>query len=354
MLARLSIDLPYNIAIKQHEPFPLYEYETYGYKVRNLPPAYTEEREVTAPDELRMNDEPAILANILRIDFEKNNFNRERDGDIDPPIPIINYAVNSFIIRLRHVANASHVHTTTLPKGNWRIEYTNNDGSPLEKNSTLVRGRGGATILKFDMVGLTSEIWTRVHELPSDYAPPAWEILLLDAQAQLPNVGTAVVLAASALEVFIAPVLDTLAKEHVTPAGLWEWVNNRNDHRLEPSAKEQYDVLLRLLAGHSLKEERTLWDGFSNLRDARNAFVHEGTATIGKTTVDPERAAELVTTAGAIINKIRDWLPEHLRWPNHLVSVTFKMSKRIATSSNEDKHVTATGASVREEQEDRP
>jgi len=47
-----------------------------------------------------------------------------------------------------------------------------------------------------------------MHQLPDGYEPPPWEVLLLDAIGELPNVGTAIVLSATALEVFIAAILN--------------------------------------------------------------------------------------------------------------------------------------------------
>ena len=95
-------------------------------------------------------------------------------------------------------------------------------------------------------------MWQDIHELPPDYEPPAWEELLLDAEAEFPRIGPAIVLAATALEVLISQVLDRLAAQSSLPAPLWQWINRRGE---EPAVDQQYDALLKFFTGHSLKEE---------------------------------------------------------------------------------------------------
>ncbi|MGD1070644.1 MAG: hypothetical protein ABSB15_10935 [Bryobacteraceae bacterium] len=90
---------------------------------------------------------------------------------------------------------------------------------------------------------------------------------------------------------------------------------------------EQYDVLLKFLTGHSLKEESELWASFQNLKQARNRFVHEGLASIGKVPVDAAKAEELVRSAPKIIARIREWLPEDIQ------RRTFDPSVRVEITS---------------------
>ena len=92
-----------------------------------------------------------------------------------------------------------------------------------------------------------------MHELPDDYQPLPWDVLLLDAQAELPKIGTAIVLAATALEVFIAGILDQLAKEKAVPEELWSWISEREDYHQQPTLVEQYNDLLHFFTGHSLR-----------------------------------------------------------------------------------------------------
>ena len=60
------------------------------------------------------------------------------------------------------------------------------------------------------MCALDAQTWSELRAEP-EKAAPAWETLLLDASAVLPQIGPAIVLAYTALEVLIAAVLSDLA-----------------------------------------------------------------------------------------------------------------------------------------------
>jgi hypothetical protein len=174
-------------------------------------------------------------------------------------------------------------------------------------------------------------MWDEVHSLPTDYVPPPWESLLLDATLSGVSSGNSIVLATTALEVFISHVLDGLATRRAQPNGLWEWINNRFDHEREPSLEEQYDVLLKVLTSHSLKEDRGLWQAFRDVKSARNSFVHEGIARIGKASepVDPKTVRSLIHSAELVISKIREWLPDDMRWKQQDQKPEIRIWKRL-------------------------
>jgi hypothetical protein len=154
-----------------------------------------------------------------------------------------------------------------------------------------------------------------VYALEPDWTAPVWDDILLDATNALPKIGTAVVLAATALEVFIADVLERLSAKGDVPPDIWQWINDRDNWLKDPSTEEQFDMLLKHFVGHSLKEETTLWPAFKELRTARNTFVHEGRATVGGAELQLARASQLVGHATDIIRIVRNWLaPEH-QWP---------------------------------------
>jgi hypothetical protein len=204
----------------------------------------------------------------------------------------------------------------------------NDDESELKEEAGLVRGRGVRTF-QTSVVALTNKVWSNVFDLPLDYEPPPWESLLLDATVEMPSIGPALVLAATALEVFISRVLDRLAPNKVIPSELWHWINNRRQWLQEPALEEQYDALLRCLTSHSLKDEPLLWEAFKNLKDARNAFVHEGVAKIGETPVSTESANKLLASTSNIIAKIREWLPNELHWPEFKHEINIEIQKRL-------------------------
>jgi len=80
---------------------------------------------------------------------------------------------------------------------------------------------------------------------------------------------------------------------------------------------EQFDHLLKILSGYSLKEDGPLWEAFRNLRNARNSFVHEGTARVGRAPVSIDQARQLLGKSMEIIAAIRKRLPEDLQWKTY-------------------------------------
>jgi hypothetical protein len=85
--------------------------------------------------------------------------------------------------------------------------------------------------------------------------------------------------------------------------------------RCEPSVADKFDVLLRAMTGHSLKEEAMLWQGFMRLKNARNDFVHQG-----KLTVTRAETGALLQNAWAITEKVKSWLPVAMQWTDPVTS----------------------------------
>lgn len=78
--------------------------------------------------------------------------------------------------------------------------------------------------------------------------------------------------------------------------------------------------MLKSLGGRSLKEDTGLWQAWVQLCQARNSFVHEGRAMLGKkksrnrTPLTRQTAREVVARAEQIIDFIEAFLPaEHRR-----------------------------------------
>jgi hypothetical protein len=318
MLARLYVLMPYAVIVAEGDEFLLYEQKDGDYTIQFLPPvcdvaALSGQR----PASLTLDGKPAFEANVMRIDFHKNSFDRRANSPMDPPEEIIRRAVDEFHSRLRFVTRTAHARPISFPRnqGGWRLDYTNDDGSPLEAREGYVRGRG--TIhFQWSFIGMSRGVWDNMFSLPPEFEVPIWHGLHLDAVAALPNVGTAVVLAATSLEVFIGVLLNNLAAKRGVSAALWEWIRDREGRILQqPSVEDQFDVLLKEFSGHSLKEKAALWEAFTNIKSARNSFVHEGIARIGRSTLTPDNAAALVGRVNEIISEVREWIPEDLRWP---------------------------------------
>jgi hypothetical protein len=241
---------------------------------------------------------------------------------------LVQRSANSFITRVRYVTRATHVHALRWPYVNWRLRYLSDDGSELPEQAGLVRGRGSSGF-RLSIAAVGPEAWNHVHSLAHDYSPPAWDTLRLDAKDVLPDVGTSVVLAATCLEVFIAHTLDALAERSALPPDFWQWINGRGDWLREPTTAEQFDALLKLFVGHSLKEDPKLWEGFKNLKSARNSFVHEGVARIGGKTVSSDDSLKLLVKANEIIARLREWIPNDLKWPEFELKTQMSLEKQF-------------------------
>jgi len=184
---------------------------------------------------------------------------------------------------------------------------------------------------------MPAEVWELALTLPVDFTLPIWHNLILDANAQLPEVNTSIVLANAALESFIKLSLDILAKSSSIPPESWEWINTRDDTMLkQPSAKEMFDQVLFLLTGRSLKRDQPeLWKAFDDLRDARNSMVHRGKAVTkkktrkGTTTTDvtSEKAKEMVDNASRIISWVESLLPDEYKRVMFLGNINYTVAR---------------------------
>lgn len=329
MLARLFVLLPFRLSVPEGEQFPIYEYVDEGCGVRVYPPRRSDRPlPQEGVDEIRMDGMPAFQADVLHVDFHKETFDRSKGPLCDPPEQVIRRAVNSFLLRLRHVARAPQIRPLNFPWVSWRIRYLNDDETELEKDENLVRGRGTFQ-LSLSWIALNKKVWEDVHSLPINFESPAWEGLLLDAQEELPAIGPAVVLAATALEVFISYVLDGMAEIKAVTPDLWRWISQRGDWLRQPTVEEQYDTLLKILTGHTLKEDHKLWESFMHLKAARNSFVHEGVAKVGGAPVTLESVQKLIASASEIVVQVRSWIPSELHWPEFKHAIQIEAFKQL-------------------------
>ena len=325
MIARLAMSLPFVFAVPDHTEFRLHDYEMAdGLLVREYPPSKTDLPVEHVPETLTVNGVPAYLANGLRIDFFRDSFDRRQGKKtMDPPQEVVMHCAELLVNRLRFVLKAPGVQFHLLQTTNWNLHYLRDDETEFEHEDGLVRivwSRG----LNWSVTAVTPQAWDAMNELDVDFEAPAWETLLLDASALLPNLGASIVLAATALEVFVAKVLDDLARQSTgLRVDVWDWINSR-DWTKAPSTEEQFDALLRILCGHSLQENEALWTSFKHLRKARNVFVHEGRTTIAGQSATPQSTGELISRSREIIARVREWIPESLRWPAPTISAEIK------------------------------
>ena len=324
MIARIHILLPYALTIPEKEPYHVYGYKYGGYIIRFFFPRKSEKADsYSGADITKINGKVAMNADALHIEFQKKRFDRTNNKQTDPPLELIEEVTNDFMSRLRYATNASKVKLIKLSESNWTCTYLKDDGTELKKDKRYLRERGMRRF-EFSYVALNNEIWENINSIPPGYNLPAWKTLLLDAESILPEIGPAIVLTFTALEVFISKILDDIVKHSGIESDFWEWINNRG-YLKEPSIEEKYDFLSSHLIGKSIKDDNQLWEAFKHIRRARNSFAHTGVAMIGEEIITIERTQIFIKKAKEIIEFIKNQIPEELRWPefNHQVQIEF-------------------------------
>lgn len=334
MIARLTILLPYSISIPEGEQFAVYTLSDKGYEIQFRPfVKCSENLSVNDPDQVEIDGKSAFLANGLRVHFIKENFDRRKNIPCDPPLEFIAEIVEWFLLRVRFVTQSGRIKPFNFLETTWKLDYLNNDETELNQEADKIRGTGSNTF-KVSYTAVNKNVWNNFFELPLDFEPPRWNALILDAFEILPEIGPAIVLAATALEVFISKVLNDLHKKTIIPNELWQWINDRENRLKDPSIEERFDVILGMIAGFSLKKDNIeLWNIFVDLKKARNSFVHEGIPKIGNDIVSKEQATKLIQGANNIIKFIRTKLPADLQWPEYKHDIKVSVSKTIFKKS---------------------
>ena len=274
---------------------------------------------------IRINDKTTAKANVLHIDFHKDDFNRNipEEGELpiyDPPLETAFSVTNKILTLLRTILKASSIKPIMPHSVLWRMDYFNDDGSDLAIEEDKLRGHF-ATRFKWQIIGITDTIWTSIKQLSPEYSPPIWETLLLDAYSLLPELGPALVLAYSTIETLVTAVANQLANNDRKLSDWWKWLNSRNNYWQEPSIADKADTLLKVLSGKSLKSNAQLWGVFQEIRKARNSFVHNGILKIGKNEVTFDKAMQLLAKTRDIIS----WFESNLS----LETISYKPDQKI-------------------------
>lgn len=330
MIAALQVLLPYSLYIQKDAPLPALSTKVDKYDVIFPPPyqASTNWDEVSlnsdvplvevthrlgpkVPQEIskcvRIFGKETIECNAVQVTFGAEDFDRsareQNPPEMDPPLEVLFSTLNLFLQGLRKVTEAFFVRSLEPHSCVWRLGYYNNDGSELPPEKGKVRARLGTTF-RFQVCGLDDRTWNNLTQLPPNYQSPAWEALSYQAFNMLPDLGPAIVLTYSSIEVLLEELTNALAKESFKPYGIWEWLNNRESYWREPSVADRADKLLSELSGRSLKEQPDLWQDFRRIRECRNNFIHEGKLEIGGRLLTTAEVAQLVLSG----KKILDWL----------------------------------------------
>jgi hypothetical protein len=345
MIARFTVLLPFSLTIPSGESLQPYEIQRDPYRIKIYPPLQANinyaELGMCSPlslgevilklqpapakttDMVLISNAPTIQANLLQIDFMKEDFDRspsldpERQLDTgEPPARFAFEIANDLIARLRAVGRGCELQSLNPDASFWRLDYLDDKGTILPKNplAPKVRRRGSRPF-RWRVAAVTQKVWLEAQNLPANFAPHIWDTLILHAEKVIPDVNAAVALANAALEAFSKWLLDELAQRAMLPTGLWAWINRRGHFLKEPSVDDRFDPLLRAFAGRSLKEEPILWKGYKDLRNARNSFSHAGKPTIGDREVTVEVATSLVNEAQQIVDWCENLLPETVHRP---------------------------------------
>jgi hypothetical protein len=355
MLARARILLRYPIFVASRAVLTPHEYQDGKYRIRvhapvmsstasaghvpgsPLRPDMIETVMVPADpqaevDNILLGGRRTVASDLLVIDFFSETFDRRpRENpleDGDPSGKVILETVNRWLAKMRVISRSGNLVPLDPFGVNWVLNYLTDDGQPLAVQEGLLRTFVGSG-RKLGVTGMDAGAWDDSWNLPTYYDPPVWDVLHLDAVNLLPAVGPAIVLAYAALETFIAQTIDALAPSAGINPDFWKWTTNRDPWTQNPSVADQFDVLLKVVCGHSLKEDNRLWERFQEIRKARTSFVHEGKAMVGPVEVSIEKVHELIGACGEILDRIEEWMPEAMRRPRLTRPGGLEISYRI-------------------------
>lgn len=321
MKARLVVELPFSILLKDGAEYKVWVGKIDRYTVAVYPPATSSTANHNQLRDVTIDGDAAFFANVAVIEFQCDDFDRPAVTDAcDPPYEILNVAIRSFVERYKFVTECAEAQAPQLPFCNWRIDYTDDNGGELPREEGKARGRFGREMKASWNLG-TNDVWTALISLPAGFEPPTWHTLLLDAKHALPHVGTSIVLTAVALEVFISELVERLAASSSIPSDVWRWIHERDHWMKGPSVDENFGPILKALTGHSLEDEPELSAAFTKIRRARNNFAHAGVVTAVKKrkpdspVLTTAEVGGLIEQAFSITRKVREWVPESERWP---------------------------------------
>ena len=167
MIARLRILLPFAIAMPEKENLPLHAFDRGPYHVRVHPPyraildpheaelrstlSLLEIAENLSPstnppaDEIvQVNGVPTYDANVLQIEFTKDEFDRSRRTNAASnqglPLAELGFEVaNEFLQTLRTMVRASAISFLGSDRTYWELAYFSNDGKLLDSHPDFIR-----------------------------------------------------------------------------------------------------------------------------------------------------------------------------------------------------------------------
>lgn len=328
MIARVHIELPYALQVPDGASFvlPIREYNGLRYRIGVLAKSEMVDNKAILTG-ATIDGKPCFNADIVTIDFFKKEFQRKCKENLDPSIEVIRFVLNDFLTRLRYVIKAPFLKPSTFPDCNWKMRYLNDDGIQLKKEDGQFT-EYGLSPYQTSWMTVTPEIWDDVEAICSSDEIPGWRLLLLDAKSILPDIGPAITLAFTALEVYITKTLEAASRLDSKDSQLWKWLDSRH-YVKDTTIQERFDFGLGYFLGIDLKESSDLWNAFIDLKKARNRFTHDGVLKIGTRKLLIEDATRLVHRAEEIIEFIESKLPEELQSKTYKYDFSMQIVRRI-------------------------
>lgn len=162
MIARFFILLPYDLFITEEEGWPTVELIAGDYRVRIYAPGLYGERPratssvlgqmaatlnpPTFTEDLLVHGKHVAQANVLVLDFMKQEFNRSEEIPPDPNPELAFEIANEYLARLRVYSRVFQIKPVVVNEDGWTLTYLTDNGEGLEVEPGKVRGRGGALL----------------------------------------------------------------------------------------------------------------------------------------------------------------------------------------------------------------
>src|SRR5262245_48351891 len=128
MLAQLDVLLPFSLSLPEDTKFNQFPYEEAGYSICVMTPVRSgRPAPRNVPEEVTIDGTRCFQADVLRIHFRREEFDRSLTSECDPPYEILNRAIRLFLSRLRFVTRASKIHLVEVPNASWKLTYLNDD-----------------------------------------------------------------------------------------------------------------------------------------------------------------------------------------------------------------------------------
>ena len=155
-----------------------------------------------------MNHARVVVVDLLQVLFMKSgDFSREPtafvDGVLDAPtFPLAIEIANEFLSRFRMLTGDFRIRKLIGTRTLAVLEYLADDGQPVAKDASKLSGAANH-YANTRLNPLPPHVWDAVRTTTAATDARAWDGLLLDAVGLLPDVGPALVLAATSLETLI-------------------------------------------------------------------------------------------------------------------------------------------------------